>query len=383
MFDAGGEIKMAYSVFTINPGSTSTKIALFHGKEKVFSKNVSHGAEELAQFPDLSAQLSYRMNTIMKILVEEKISLQGIDAFVGRGGGLYSMEGGVYEIDERMVRHAENSPVGVVHPANLGIQIANKFQQAYGGHAYTVNPPSVDEYEAVARVTGMKGVERKSRLHSLNLKEVGIRHAELMGKPYEQCNFIICHIGGGISISAHCQGRMVDGNDIIGGEGPMAPTRCGSLPAEDLIRLCYSGKYTEREMLDKCTKNGGFVDLLGTADTIEVLRRAQNGDQQATLVWDAMVYQINKYIGSMAAVLKGQVDGILLSGGMANSKELTEEIVKVCSFIAPVTVYAGEFEMEAMASGAIRVMSGEEEVKTYTGKPTWPGLMFHNMKGID
>jgi butyrate kinase len=219
-------------------------------------------------------------------------------------------------------------------------------------------------------MTGVKGVYRNVHLHALNLKETAIQHAASLGKKYEDCNFVVCHIGGGISISAHQKGRMIDGNDIVGGEGPMAPTRCGSIPAVELICLCYSG-ISQKEALALCTKTGGLVNHLGTSDAREVSQRAEAGDKHAKLVWDTMLYQIIKEIGAMAAALHGQVDGILLGGGMVHNSQLVETIRESCGFIAPVTAYPGEFEMEAMAAGAIRVLNGEEAAKEYTGQPLW------------
>jgi butyrate kinase len=360
-------------IFTINPGSTSTKVALFNNDRCIFIKNVKHDAAELANYITLSEQLSYRKETILSILEEENIKLDGCDAFVGRGGGLLSMEGGVYSINETMLDHAANCANGVRHPANLGSLLANEFCQQYGGQAFVVNPPDVDEFQEVARITGIKEINRTSHIHALNQKETAERHAETLGKKYSDCNFVVCHIGGGVSVAAHRMGRMIDGNDIVGGEGPMAPTRAGAVPADQLIRLCFSGKYSQKEMLDKCTKTGGFVDHLGTSDAIEVLEMAEKGNSYAKLIWDAMVYQIIKQIGSMAAALYGKVDGILLGGGMAHNKGLVQTITEASSFIAPVTAYPGEFEMEAMAAGAERGLKGTEEVKTYTGKPVWNG----------
>lgn len=360
-----------YRIFAINPGSTSTKIALFENENKVFSSNVSHNSSTLAQFDSITDQLPYRKETILKILEENKISLEGIDAFVGRGGGLLPLEGGTYEIDSLILEHAAKGANGVTHPAQLGSLIADNFRMEFGGKSYVVNPPDVDEYEDIARITGCKNIYRKSHIHSLNHKETAIRHANSIGKEYNDCNFIVCHVGGGVSIAAHKKGRMVDGMDNIEGEGAMAPTRMGPVPAAPLIRLCYSGKFTEKEMLSKCTESGGFVDQLGTADGLEVCRRADSGDEYARIVWHAMLYQLAKTIGSMAAVLKGEVDGILLCGGMARDKELIEKIKEYCSFIAPITIYAGEFEMEAMANGAIRVLSGKEQAKRYTGSPVF------------
>lgn len=264
-------------VFTINPGSTSTKIALFEDETCIFSVNVGHSASDLAQFATLGEQLPFREQAIAEQLDEAGISLKGIDAVVGRGGGLVSMEGGVYAVDDTVLDHSINCKNGVVHPASLGPTLAHSFAERYGAMAFVVNPPDVDEYQDVARMTGIKGLYRTSHIHSLNQKEVGRRHALSLGRRYDECNFIIGHLGGGLSVAAHACGRMIDGNDIVAGEGPMAPTRCGAIPADQLIRLCFSGAYTERELLSLCTRNGGFVDLLGTSDAREVRHRADGG----------------------------------------------------------------------------------------------------------
>lgn len=361
-------------IFAINPGSTSTKIALIDGEDTLFSKNVAHDASKLAEFDGISAQLPYRKETILNLLAEDHVTLEDVDAFVGRGGGLLSMEGGVYEVDELLLDHATRGANGVQHPAQLGPQLANEFARQYQKPAFVVNPPDVDEMQEVARMTGLEGVYRTMHLHSLNLKETAIRHAQGMGKKYEECNFIVCHIGGGISVSAHRQGKMVDGNDIVGGEGPMAPTRCGDIPASALIKYCAGKDPKEAKAI--CTRTGGLVSWLGTSDALEVTKRAAEGDKKAEMVWNTMIYQINKYIGAMAAVLHGQVDGILLGGGMVHNKQLVEDIKEACGFIAPVSAYPGEFEMEAMASGAIRVLTGAEQAKKYSGKPAWEGFHF-------
>lgn len=357
-------------ILTINPGSTSTKIALFEGEQALFTANVSHDAAELAKYPSISDQLPYREQTIRALLDKDGVSLDGLSAVVGRGGGLIAMEGGVYAIDDLLLDHATRGANGVQHPAQLGPQLARKFASEYGCPAFVVNPPDTDELQDVARVTGVKGVYRNVHLHALNLKETAIRHAAGMGKKYEDCNFVVCHIGGGVSVSAHQKGRMIDGCDIVGGEGPMAPTRCGGIPAAELIDYCFSGvdKKTAKAL---CTKSGGFVSLLGTSDAIEVSQRAAGGDQVAWMAWNGMIYQIIKEIGAMAAALHGQVDGILLGGGMVHNKELVGKITEACSFIAPVSAYPGEFEMEAMAAGAIRALEGKEQVRQYTGEPVF------------
>lgn len=363
-----------YKVFTVNPGSTSTKIALFQGEKNLFSANVSHDAKVLSKYKTLSEQLEYRKSTIEQLLEANQIDLEGMDACVGRGGGLLAMEGGTYEIDDLVLKHSINAENGVIHPACLGPSIAYEFAEKYHAKAFTVNPPDVDELQDLARMTGIKGVYRGVHLHALNLKETAIRHAESMGKEYEECNFIVCHIGGGISISAHCAGKMIDGFDIVGGEGPMAPTRCGSIAVADLLK--YAEDKEIKTVRQLCTRNGGFVSHLGISDAIELTERAKNGDQYAQMLWNTMIYQIEKCIGSMAAVLHGKVDGILLGGGMVHSKDLVSQITDTCGWIAPVSAYPGEFEMEAMASGASRVLAGKEKVKKYSGVCRFRGFTF-------
>lgn len=360
---------MEFRILAINPGSTSTKVGVFQGERELFSMNVAHQAEKLAQFDGISAQLPYRKQRILEALEKERIDLSAMDAFVGRGGGLVSVEGGTYAINDTLLDHAVRGANGVQHPAQLGPQLAYGFAQQYGKPCFVVNPPDTDELTLCARITGVKGVYRTVHLHALNLKETAIRHSARLGKRYEDCNYIVCHIGGGISISAHQRGRMIDGNDIVGGEGPMAPTRCGALPVSAL--LSYRDTHPGKEVKALCTRSGGFVSHLGTSDAREVASMAEQGDPQAALVWDAMVYQIVRYIGAMAGVLHGKVDGILLGGGMVHNQDLVARITDACAWIAPVTPYPGEFELEAMAAGACRVLSGEERPKVYTGKPVW------------
>ena len=362
-----------YRIFAINPGSTSTKIAMFENADKVFSVNVAHEAGKLAEFAEIKDQLPYRKETILSEIKKYGETLKGIDAFVGRGGGLVSLEGGTYDVNEQLLEHAR---IGftVKHPATLGSQLAHDFAQSYGGEAYVVNPPDVDEFDLMARVSGLSDVYRESRIHALNQKEIGIRYSSEIGKKYEDINLVIAHIGGGVSVTAHRKGRMVDSNDIINGDGPMAPTRAGSIPAASIVKMCFSGKYTESEMYKRITKTGGLVDHLGTSEVLEVLERIQKGDEYAKLVFDAMIYQIAKNIGAYSTVLKGEVDAILLTGGISRSTYLVDMIRDMAGYIAPIKVYAGEFEMEALASGALRVLTGQEELKTYTGKPRWSGF---------
>ena len=364
-----------YKVFTVNPGSTSTKIAVFDGEKKVYSANVSHDSKVLEEYKTLEDQLAYRKATIESLLKENHIDLEGLDACVGRGGGLLAMDGGTYEIDDLVLEHSIHAKNGVVHPACLGPSIAREFAEQYGAKAMVVNPPDVDELQDLARMTGIKGVNRIIHLHALNLKETAIRHSKnVMNKKYEECNYVVCHIGGGISVSAHRKGKMIDGYDIVGGEGPMAPTRCGSVSVANLLSYMKENNLDIADVKKLCTRTGGFVSHAGISDALELTVRAKNGDKYAEMLWNTMIYQIEKCIGSMAAVLHGEIDGILLGGGMVYNEDLVAQITEACSFIAPVTAYPGEFEMEAMAAGAIRVLNGEEKLKVYTGKKVWDGF---------
>lgn len=363
-----------YRIFTINPGSTSTKIALFEDDRKIFSASVSHDSQELKKFLEIKEQLPYRKETIMGELAKDHVSLKGTDAFVGRCGGMGPVEGGTYVVNDLLLAHSMSGRV-TKHPANLGAQLARDFAAAYGGEAFIVNSPDTDEFELIARVCGLSDVTRESKDHPLNQKEVAHRYAASLGKRYEDLNLVISHIGGGVSVAAHKKGRMVDSTNCVDGDGPMAPTRAGAIPAVAIIKMCFSGKFTEREMYDRITKSGGFVDHLGTSDVREMQKRIKAGDSYARLVYDVMIYQISKSIAAYAAVLKGDVDAILLTGGIANDSYLVQQITDRVKFLAPVNAYPGEFEMEALAAGAIRVLSGQEQAKVYTGDPVWSGFI--------
>lgn len=359
-----------YKILTINPGSTSTKIAVLLNEETQYAENVKHDIKELEKYNEVSEQFMYRRDTVLKELLKNNVDLRNLSAVVGRGGGLMAVEGGVYDVNDVLLEHATIGANGIQHPAQLGPMLARDFSETFDCPAFVVNPPDTDELQPVARMTGVKGIYRNVHLHALNQKETAIRHAKSINKKYEDCNFIVAHIGGGISIAAHKKGRMIDGNDIVGGEGPMAPTRCGDVPAMEMINYCFSG-VTEKEAKQLCTRTGGFVSQLGTADALEVCERARAGEKMAELVWETMIYQIIKQIGAMATVLRGKIDGILLAGGIVHEQELIDKITEACQWIAPVTAYPGEFEMEAMASGAIRALNGAEEIKNYTGEPVW------------
>ena len=362
-----------YRILVINPGSTSTKLAVYQDEDRLLAKTVCHDADDLRQFADVQDQLHYRKQAIEQELDSQGIALEEIDIFVGRGGGLVAVKSGTYLVGERLLEDARKGMAGQ-HPAQLGSQICELYAKQYGGAAYIVNAPDVDEYHELARISGLAGIYRQCHIHALSQKEIALRYCHANGVDYNRVNLVVCHIGGGISVAAHRRGRMVDGNDIIRGEGPMTPTRAGSLPSIDLLKLCFSGSVSEKQLKDRLTKNGGLIDHLGTADATEIESRIANGDAYAKLVYDAMVYQIAKNIGACAAVLKGEVLAVILTGGLANSNYIIDILRDYVVWIAPLVVMAGEFEMEALAAGALRVARGQEEPHVYDGVPVWDGF---------
>ena len=366
---------MAYKIFTLSPGSTSTKLAVFEGENMLFKANVQHDPEKLKSFARVSEQKGYRVETILSELEKNGISISDMDAFAAYSGGLYSTPGGIFPVNDKIIEDCSSGRL-MEHPAILGAQIIDAFAKEVNKPAFLVNPPDVDEFEDVARITGIKGIYRESHVHVLNQKEVAYRAAASLGKKYEDCNFIVCHVGGGLSITAQKKGRIVDGNDVLNGEGPMAPNRSGYVPLLPVIKMCYSGKYTEAEMKAKVSKTGGLISLLGTDNMLEIKERIANGDKWAALVYDQFSYQLAKYIGSYACVLEGQVDAIVMTGGVSNDKDFIDGVKKHAGWIAPFIVYGGDFEMEALAAGAVRALDKVEETKEYTGKPVWSGFDF-------
>lgn len=362
-----------YRIIVLNPGSTSTKVALYEDDRKIFSETVDHPASDLAIFPNIVDQLPYRKEIITRALNERGVDPHSADAFSAICTGLLPMDGGVYEVNEKMYAHGQIGP-GSRHPGNLGPLLAKDFADEFGGRAFIVDASSVDEFEEEARMTGFVEIIRTSRGHPLNQRAAARKYALDCKKSYEELNLVVAHLGGGISVSAHCKGRMIDTVDSTRGEGRMAPTRSGTAPLADVIGLCYSGDYTEKDMLGKIMKTGGWTAHLGTSDAREVEKRIAEGDQYAVLVYRTTAYQIAKDIAAMAAVMKGEVDAIILTGGVAYSEMMTGMIRERVGFIAPVEIYPGEFEMDALAAGAIRVLEGKEEPKFYTGEPVFPGF---------
>ena len=360
-------------IFVINPGSTSTKLALFEDKKCTFSTNVFHDSSILMKFPKINDQLMYRMMVIQLFLEENHIDLNGLDAIVGRGGSCYSVKSGIYEVTDQLISDTREAKGGLYHVSMLGVQLAKELSNLYGGRIFMMDPPIVDEYCDAARITGVKGVYRKAVSHALNVKATARFHCEKYALDYTKSNFIICHIDGGISITAHKQGQMIDGNDAGGGQGPFTPTRMGSMAVTDILALLETK--TKEELRALCYEAGGLSSHFGTSNADKIHELVEQGDSHACRVWEAMCYQISKWIGSMATVLDGQVDGILLTGGLLRFQDIIDSIEKHCSWIAPIYSYPGEFEQEAMAYGALDVLNGKRELSEYTGKPVWDGYM--------
>lgn len=359
-----------FTVLAINPGSTSTKIAVFSAPalqsrtaelQPAFSSNVLHPAEAMQAFRGMPAlaQISFREAAIAQELISVGFQRSDFSAVVGRGGLLRPLPSGVYRVNDEMLEELRRAPYGE-HASNMGAFLAQGIATRIGCDAFIVDPVSVDELAPVARVSGSALVSRRSLSHALNSKAVARRFAREQRRPYEELRLIVAHLGSGISISAHQGGRMIDVN-LAGQEGPMSTERCGSLQLLGVVDLCFSGRFTQRQLWDAFIREGGIYSYLGTKDLIEVERRIFQGDSKAALVFDAMVYQVSQQIGAMAAVLQGRLDAILFTGGMAHSEKLVADLRAAVGWIGPIFIYPGEDELKALAEGAFRVLRGEQQ----------------------
>ena len=355
---------MAYNILTINPGSTSTKVALFRDMEQVKTLTLRHSAEEIARFASVADQLDWRLEIILDALKADGIKLEELNAVIGRGGLMRPIEGGVYRVGETMI--ADLSAPKRQHASNLGALIARRIADQAGVEAYIADPVVVDELQDIARVSGIKSIPRRSIFHALNQKAIARRYAMEEGEKYEDLNLIVVHMGGGISVSAHEKGRVVDTNNALDGDGPIAPERAGTIPAGDLVDLCFSGQYDKADIKKLLAGKGGLVDHVNCNNVQELNEvRAANGDQEARFMLNAMSYSVAKWIGEMAVVLKGKVDAILLTGGIAWNDCVNEVIIDYCKFIAPIKIYPGENELQSLAENALRVLKGETVAKEY------------------
>lgn len=355
---------MAYKLLIINPGSTSTKIGVFEDEKELFEETLRHTNEELKQYDTIFDQFQFRKDVILNVLKEKNFDIKTLSAVVGRGGMLKPIEGGTYAVNDAML---EDLKVGVQgpHASNLGGILAKSIADEVRVPSYIVDPVVTDELADVARMSGTPDIPRVSKFHALNQKAVAKRYGKESGKGYENLNLVVVHMGGGVSVGAHNHGKVVDVNNALDGDGPFSPERAGSVPAGDLIKLCFSGKYSEAEVYSKIVGKGGFVAYLNTNDVKGTIDKMEEGDKACTEVYNAFVYQIAKAVGEMSAALSGKVDQIILTGGVAYSPVLVPDLKSRIDWIAPVTVYPGEDELLALAQGAIRVLNGEEEAKVY------------------
>lgn len=352
-------------ILAINPGSTSTKIAVYENTNPIFIKNLKHSSVDLEKFENLAAQFEFRKNIILDELHKAEIDLQTINAIVGRGGLVKPIESGVYRINENLIRDLRNSPLGE-HASNLGGLIANDLAKLLpNAEAFIADPVVVDELQPLARVSGHPAFTRRSIFHALNQKAIARQHAKSVMKKYEDLNLIVVHLGGGITVGAHQKGRVVDVNQGLDGEGPFSPERSGTLPAGDLVSLCFSGKYTKEQIKKMIKGEGGLVAFVGTNSAYEVEERAKSGDDKALFYWEAMAYQVAKQIGSLIPALKCEVDAILITGGIAHSKWFVNLIIERVYKLAPVHVYPGEDEMSALAMNGLLVLKGEIQPREY------------------
>lgn len=355
---------MSIKSLIINPGSTSTKVGVFEDETLLFEETLRHPTEEIAKYASIIDQKDFRKQIILDFLKEKNCDVHSLDVIVGRGGLLKPIPGGTYAVSDELLADLKKGVQGQ-HASNLGGILAREIGDAIGKPSYIVDPVVVDELTDVARISGMPELPRRSIFHALNQKAVARRYAKEHGTTYDALNLIVIHMGGGVSVGAHCHGKVVDVNNILDGEGCFSPERAGTVPVGDLVKMCFSGKYTQQEIYKKICGNGGFNAYLHTNDARVVEKMVNEGDEYAKLIQDAFYYQIAKDAGAMAAVLHGKVDQIILTGGIAYAQLTVDKLTESLGWIAPITVYPGEDELLALAQGGLRVMTGEEEAKEY------------------
>lgn len=355
---------MAIKSLIINPGSTSTKIGVFEDENLLFEETLRHSTEEISQFETIVDQKDFRKKIITDLLAEKNFDMKSLNVVVGRGGMLKPIPGGTYAVTDELLHDLEIGVQGQ-HASNLGGILARDIGDEIGVPSFIVDPTVVDELQPVARYSGLPELPRISVFHALNQKAVAKRYAKEIGKPYESLRLIVVHMGGGVSVGAHIDGKVVDVFNALDGDGAFSPERAGALPSGALIKLCFSGKYTENEVYSKAVGKGGFNAYLGTNDMREVTRMADAGDEKAAVVKQAFIYQVAKDIGSMACVLHGRVDRIIVTGGIAYGTDVVDSLKEAAEWIAPFTVYPGEDELLALAQGAMRVLNGEEKLMNY------------------
>lgn len=352
-----------YKILAINPGSTSTKIALYENEQPTLELVLRHKVDEVAKFSNAIAQSDWRRDLILEALKNEGVDIKELSAIIGRGGLVHPIPGGVYEVNEKMCHdliHAEKE-----HVCNLGALIASEVAQTIGARAFIADPPVVDEMIDEAKITGLPECSRRSIFHALNHKATARVHCRTKGLKYEEVNLIVAHLGSGISIAAHAQGKIIDVNNALDGDGPFAADRAGSIPSSELVKVCYSGLYTEEQMLTKLRSQGGLMAYLGSNSLMDIIEKINEGDPKSKQILTAMCYQIIKQIGSMATAMKGKVDAIVLTGGMAYCDFVVDYIREHCSFISEIDIYPGENELQSLAMNAYLVLKGDLQAQIY------------------
>lgn len=353
-----------YKILSINPGSTSTKFSVHHDEKLEILHTIRHSGEELKPFKNIFKQYSFRKELILQQLKEDEIELSELSAIVGRGGMLHPLESGIYNINKKMIEDVQRAAYGE-HASNLGCVIAYEIASGIEGcKAFITDPVCVDELQDVARISGLPDMPRRSLFHALNHKAVARKYATANGTSYDKLNLVVAHLGGGISVAAHRMGKVVDVNQALDGYGPFSPERTGTVDAGKLMNMCFSGKYTPQQIKKMLVGEGGLMAHLGTNEVIQAVEMAENGNKYAALVLDAMAYNVSKEIGAMMAVLKGDADAIIITGGIAYSQLIVRKITAAVSHFAKVVVYPGEDEMSALANAGLRALRGEE-VKEY------------------
>ncbi|WP_026834526.1 butyrate kinase [Eubacterium xylanophilum] len=355
---------MAYNILVINPGSTSTKVGVYEDEQKIFEETLRHSTEEIAKYDNIIDQKDFRKKVIIDMLKNKNYDVNAFDIIVGRGGLLKPIPGGTYAVSDELIEDLKIGKQGQ-HASNLGGILAKEIGDEVDAAAYIVDPVVVDELEPVARYSGMPELPRRSIFHALNQKAVAKRYAKEIGKNYNEISLIVIHLGGGVSVAAHKNGKVVDVNNILDGEGAFSPERAGTVPVGDLIKLCFSGKYSEKEIYKKICGNGGFNGYIGSNNFLDLMKMKEEGNEEAANVIDAFIYQIAKDAGAMATVLNGKVDQIICTGGISYSEFVINALKEKIGFIADFTVYPGEDELLALAQGGLRVTTGEERVMEY------------------
>ena len=355
---------MAIKSLIINPGSTSTKIGVFEDENLLFEETLRHSTEEIAQYASIIDQKDFRKNIILDFLKAKDFDVKSFDMIVGRGGLLKPIPGGTYTVSDELLADLKKGVQGQ-HASNLGGILAREIGDSIGVPSFIVDPVVVDELIPIARYSGVPELPRTSVFHALNQKAVAKRFAKEQGKAYDSLNLIVVHMGGGVSVGAHEKGNVIDVFNALDGDGAFSPERAGAVPSGALVKLCYSGKYTEKEVYKKIVGGGGFNAYLNTNDMRDVEKMVEGGDKNAEEIRDAFIFQVAKNIGSMSCVLKGKVDQIIMTGGIAYNKSVTDGLKERIGFIAPITVYPGEDELLALAQGALRVLNGEEQACVY------------------